>query len=245
MSEKAAKYQKIKDFVKEGILSRNFTDQIPSENQLAEKFEVSRMTARRALTELEREGSVLRISGKGTFVRQHRHYTSGFFRVRPFRKWAEDLGATLRTDLLKAETIEPSPAIAEMLKYDGFVIYLCKLNYLDEVPVRYSIRYLRADYCGGILFEDLSQESIHDILLNKYNLPMTKITQSMTAQGLNEELAGLFHEDPGFPVFFFQRLVFSHDYPITYVEYTMRGDMAFQDTFQPQLDSADYGRPGK
>jgi DNA-binding GntR family transcriptional regulator len=74
---------------------------------------------------------------------------------------------------------------------------------------------------------------------------MTKITQSMTAQGLNEELAGLFHEDPGFPVFFFQRLVFSHDHPITYVEYTMRGDMAFQDTFQPQLDSTDYGRPGK
>jgi len=245
MPEKAHKYQRIKGYIKNGILNHNFTDQVPSENQLAEKFEVSRMTARRALTELELEGSVRRISGKGTFVRQHRHYTSGFFRVRPFRKWAEDLGAILRTEVLRAEVITPPSAISEMLKYEGDVIYLCKLNYLDEVPVRYSIRYLRADYCAGILFEDLSQESIHDILLNKYNLPMTKITQSMTAQGLSAELAELFNENQGVPVFFFQRLTFSHDNPITYVEYTLRGDMAFQDTFQPQFDSGDYENPGR
>ena len=239
------KYLIIKNFVKDGILSRNFTDQIPSENQLAEKFEVSRMTARRALSDLEMEGSVVRISGKGTFVRKHRHFTSGFFRVRPFRKWAEDLGATLRTEAIKAEAIEPPAAVSEMFNYDGLVIYLCKIDYLDEIPVRYTIRYLRADYCAGILFKDLTRESIHNILVNEYNLPMTKITQSMTAQGLSTELAKLFNENKGFPVFFFQRLVFSHDTPITYVEYTMRGDMAFKDTFQPQVDSADYGNPGR
>ena len=49
MKNKYPKYEKIKDYVIKGIKSRNFTDAVPSENQLAEKFGVSRMTARKAI----------------------------------------------------------------------------------------------------------------------------------------------------------------------------------------------------
>jgi GntR family histidine utilization transcriptional repressor len=43
-------------------------DKVPSENQLAESFGVSRMTARRALSELVTEGVLVRSQGIGTFV---------------------------------------------------------------------------------------------------------------------------------------------------------------------------------
>lgn len=43
-------------------------DRIPSENQLAKQFCVSRITSKRALTELARAGVVTRIRGKGSFV---------------------------------------------------------------------------------------------------------------------------------------------------------------------------------
>ena len=43
-------------------------DAVPSENQLAEKFAVSRMTARRALSELTENGVIERIQGAGSFV---------------------------------------------------------------------------------------------------------------------------------------------------------------------------------
>src|SRR6185437_10191467 len=46
-----------------GIASR-----VPSENQLAAEFKVSRMTARRALLELAHEGWLVRSQGLGTFV---------------------------------------------------------------------------------------------------------------------------------------------------------------------------------
>ena len=240
MTKKAPKYQKIKQYVLQGIASRNFTDGIPSENQLAEKFSVSRMTARRALNDLEREGSVERIPGKGTFVRRSGHYTQGFFRVRPFQKWAEDLGATLRTEVLESRIVDPPEEVAETLEYREQMIRLRILNYLNDVPVRYAVRYLRADHCAGILWENLAENSIHDILINKYRLPLTRISQSMTAVGLPEELAGLFGEDPGFPVFYFQRVAYSAKTPMTYVEYFMRGDMAFKDTFTPMLEIADF-----
>ncbi len=239
MAQKSHKYLKIIKYIKKGIDFKSFTDAIPSENQLAEKFGVSRMTARRALVELALEGTVERIPGKGTFVRKHRHYTSGFFRVRPFRKWAEDLNAELRTEVLQAELCDPPKAIASKLDYNGDLILLEILNYLDGIPVRHSKRYLRADYCAGVLWEDLSDKSVHEILIGKYNLPLTKISQTMTAIGLPAELADLFQEQPGYPVFYFQRIAYSEQIPISYVEYTMRGNMAFEDTFSPHLEPQD------
>lgn len=52
------------------------SDKVPSENQLAEGFNVSRMTARRALTELVNEGFLFRSQGLGTFVSDHRPMSS-------------------------------------------------------------------------------------------------------------------------------------------------------------------------
>ncbi len=238
----APKYQTIKNYLIEGIKSRSFTDAVPSENQLAEQFGVSRMTARRALSDLEREGSVERIPGKGTFVRKREHFTRGFFRVRPFRKWAEDLHAALTTRALEAKIIPAPEKIAKFLKGCDQVVFLRILNYLDGKPVRYAVHYLLADQCAGLLMEDLERESIHDLLINKCNLPLTKISQSMTAIGLPREIARLFDAAPGSPFFYFERITYSFDRPVSFVEYYMRGDMAFKDTFTPDLDQADFSR---
>ncbi|MDG0969252.1 MAG: GntR family transcriptional regulator [Porticoccaceae bacterium] len=56
----------IEDRISSGILAVG--DLVPSENQLAERFSVSRMTARRALKELADEGSLSRSPGLGSFV---------------------------------------------------------------------------------------------------------------------------------------------------------------------------------
>lgn len=240
MTRKVHKYLAIKRYLLQGIAAQSFTGAVPSENQLADKFSVSRMTARRALDELEREGSVERIPGKGTYVRQNRHYTRGFFRVRPFRKWAEDLDAALTTRVIESKIVEPPADIAGKLNCDGPVIFLRIMNHLDGKPVRYSVRYLNGEQCAGILWENLEEESIHDILINKYRIPLTRISQTMTAIALPEDLAALFGDAPGIPVFHFARLVFSYERPVTYVEYYMRGDMAFHDTFTPHLDRSDF-----
>lgn len=44
-------------------------DRIPTERELCEKYEVSRITARRAVQELERRHYVYRVKGKGSYVR--------------------------------------------------------------------------------------------------------------------------------------------------------------------------------
>ncbi len=244
MKKKYPKYEKIKDYVIKGIKARNFTDGVPSENQLAQTFGVSRMTARKAIDAIEREGFVERVPGKGTFVKKQ-HYTTGFFRVRPFQKWAEDLNVVLTTEVKEARVVDPPADVSIQLETGDPMIFIRRLWYFDQKPVRYEIRYLRPDICAGILWEDLKNESIHSILINKYQLQLTRISQSMEAIVLSDETAPIFDVQPGYPVFYIKRTIYSFDDPVTYVEYYMRGEMAFRDTFSPQFDPTDFSNSQK
>lgn len=47
-------------------------DQMPSENELADQYDMSRQTVRQTLSELVQEGRLYRIQGKGTFVSEER-----------------------------------------------------------------------------------------------------------------------------------------------------------------------------
>ena len=64
------RYQQLKEMIIERISNGELrpADRVPSENELVESMNVSRMTANRALRELNDEGYVERVAGKGTFV---------------------------------------------------------------------------------------------------------------------------------------------------------------------------------
>ncbi len=67
---KPAKYSIIKQYICEHIESGEWPQnaKVPSENELTQQFDVSRMTARRALQELTEQGILVRSQGAGTFV---------------------------------------------------------------------------------------------------------------------------------------------------------------------------------
>lgn len=64
-------YQQISDELKKNIITKKIQsgEQLPTEKELSDTYKVSRITAKRALTELEQLGMVTRTRGKGTFVK--------------------------------------------------------------------------------------------------------------------------------------------------------------------------------
>lgn len=64
-------YEQIKDGIRKAIYDGEFQngDMLPSVRQLAKDLNVSAITTKRAYIDLEHEGFVYTISGKGTFVR--------------------------------------------------------------------------------------------------------------------------------------------------------------------------------
>lgn len=69
------KYQKLKEYIIETITSEKLKpdEKIYSENELSEKFGISRHTVRQAIGELVSEGWLYRVQGKGTFVNRVEH----------------------------------------------------------------------------------------------------------------------------------------------------------------------------
>ncbi len=65
-------YKQILDDLVEDIINGTYkeNDQLPTELELSEKYNVSRITSKRALTELETIGLISRTRGKGSFVKK-------------------------------------------------------------------------------------------------------------------------------------------------------------------------------
>src|SRR5260221_7062345 len=68
------RYYQLKEIMRERVRSGEWKpgDLIPSERELGEKYGISRMTARQALTDLGNEGLFYCEQGKGTFVSQRK-----------------------------------------------------------------------------------------------------------------------------------------------------------------------------
>jgi GntR family transcriptional regulator of arabinose operon len=64
------KYHQLKEFIRDQIRRGELTpgQQLPTENILAQQFQLSRHTVRKALGDLEKEGWISREQGRGTFV---------------------------------------------------------------------------------------------------------------------------------------------------------------------------------
>lgn len=64
-------YEQVKDGIKEAIMNGELKahDLMPSVRQLAADLSVSMITTKRAYTDLERDGFIYTVAGKGTFVK--------------------------------------------------------------------------------------------------------------------------------------------------------------------------------
>jgi GntR family transcriptional regulator of arabinose operon len=67
------KYQMLKEYISDLIVNNilGTGEKIPSENELADRFEISRHTVRQAIGEMTNEGWLYRVQGKGTYVNQN------------------------------------------------------------------------------------------------------------------------------------------------------------------------------
>jgi GntR family transcriptional regulator len=217
--------------------THHIKDRIPSENELAKAFKVSRMTARKALDELHNEGYVERIPGKGTFLKNRKPYSHQFFRLHPFSENAEVHNVKTASKIVDSNLVATDHDLAARLEYHH-AVRVRRVHHYDENPVCFEDRYLRADICGAIINEDLEEESIHRLLIHKFSLPLTKVWQRLEALALPKEIAGFLEVAPNDPALLMRQTTFSFKKPISHVNYFMRNDFyVFEDTFEPRSDA--------
>ena len=140
---------------------------IPSEAELGEAYQVSRVTVRKALAELTREGLLRRMQGKGTYVCAPRLKTN-LREVTSFHEACLMMGCTPGTKVISAQTVHAQESTREALSLqEDEAVEIVRLRLADGVPVmletnRFSMKYddLLHEKLNGSLYHLLSQQGV-------------------------------------------------------------------------------------
>ncbi|HEY4600304.1 MAG TPA: GntR family transcriptional regulator [Cerasibacillus sp.] len=197
-------YIQISEDLRTRILSGEYKngDQLPSENDLAEQFGVTRTTIQRSLAILVNDGIIEKIHGKGSFVR-----------LRPVRKNIWNF-SSFSTYAKKANQVP----VTEVINHEIFTVN--QTNFLKLVRLRgfkqsdhnqwitLDTSILNLDMFPSLEEYDFSRLSLYDTLQNKFNTTPDHARLNVKAILADNKLMNYFGLDTPAPLLTVQGYVF-------------------------------------
>ncbi|MDR6756485.1 phosphonate metabolism transcriptional regulator PhnF [Mycoplana sp. BE70] len=215
-------WQQIYDHIL-GLIESNFLtpgSQLPGENHMAEKLGVTRITLRRALQQLQREGHLTARKGVGIFVRS----LPSVFTVRDDRPFLENFNAggkkvVTQTLVLCRETAATTAARKLALGDDEEIIRLCRIRSADGHPLYVNTKIFPASRFPDFESVYLRQQSVTDVFraygITKYHRHETRVSGGFASP----DEADMLKLTPGTPVFRVNAI--NHDEQSRPIEWTL------------------------
>jgi len=228
-------YNQLKELLRKQILDGTYpsSSRMPSESELGDLFQVSRITVRQALGDLQKEGLIFKIHGKGTFVAKPK----AFQNVSTLQGLAESLshqGYEVINQLHSVKIINADTRIAErlQLREGDKVTEIKRVRLINREPVSLEISWLTNEIGEKLQKSDLVTRDIFLILENDLQLNLGHADLAIDAVLADSELATALHVEEGSPVMRIERLTHTIDgTPIDFEFLYYRGD-AFQYRFR-------------
>jgi len=225
-------YYQIKQSIKSWILNREYNpgEKIPSENELAGKFSVSRLTVRQAISQLVQEGFLNSKRGEGTFVTNNENLINSF--GLEFSGYMDDLFyqvSNVKAKSVEMEKIKASRLVREKLELDDEkeeVVQIRRVRLLRDKPFAYTINYLPVEIGMKISDKELYKSPLLKIMEQKLDIHFTEAFQIMEATFANQEVAGFLGISPGSPILYLERIMYTKGKkPVEFVQSSHRGDI--------------------
>jgi GntR family transcriptional regulator len=216
-------------------------EQIPTEAALCERYDVSRTVVRQALSDLERQGLLTRIKGKGTFVAAPK---VSEFVAQSLTSLHEDLaarGEQLETRVLRLEVEPVSPHVAEMLQLPETeqIVLLERLRLLNGKPLVLTTAHMPYSLCAPILDLDMTHRSLFETYERELGFKLHRGTRAIEARLASNKIAQDLGIQEGAAVLIFTGVTHLEDgRPLEYFVGIHRGDRSrFEvELFRPPHD---------
>lgn len=186
-------YYQLKQILLAGLQERALAPgaRLPGDHELCHTYDVSRTVVRQALAELETEGVIERVKGRGTFVAQAK--TSEHL-VQSLTGLFEDVaarGSRLRSEVRRQEVVPADEQVASQLDLQPGdpVIMIERLRFVDAEPWVLVTTYLPHDLAPGLVEDDLTEQSLYALLEHRYGVALTHGRRRVEAAVAGDPLA--------------------------------------------------------
>lgn len=211
------RYQQLKDLIIERIASGELqaSDRVPSEHELVESMNVSRMTANRALRELHDEGYVDRIAGRGTFVSDLRSQ-SHLVAVQNIADEIAARGHRHSCVVIRQSRQHARGEIAKALHVSQGtdVFHLLLVHFENGSPIQVEDRHVLAEFAPACLEQDFDQETPSAYLTSI--APLQEAEQVVRAVMPNAAVRNHLKLGADEPTLVIVRRTWSNGHPVTF-----------------------------
>lgn len=194
---------------------------VPSETKLMQQYNVSRITARKALDELSNEGYLYKVQGKGCFVKDNLE-TQSLSKICGYTEEITRLGMVVTRKVLKAEIIPCFSKRSHELQIpiESKLYMLKRIYYADGKPLCLTTAYLPYQYFQAIEQYDFSLTSLYHIIENRYLYKITRSKLNLEAVSADEDTCLHLKLKKGTPLILFRSVTYglikNKEVPIEY-----------------------------
>jgi GntR family transcriptional regulator len=202
-------------------------DQLPTEDSLIARFEVSRITVRRAIQNLVSRGLVEIRRGKGTFVAAPK-ITQELTELSGFVEDMHAIGRKPTARVISKEVVTADSTVARHLALTKGerVVRIRRVRLADGIPLSFDETYLPLEIGRKIITNNLKVEPIFSLLERKYDIPLFEAEYKLEAVAAEAEIAAALRVKQGSPIFRIERTSYSTgNQPVDYEKLYYRGDL--------------------
>ncbi len=224
-------YSQLKELLRARILDGCYAphSRMPSENELGQTYGVSRITVRQALGDLQKEGLIFKIHGKGTFVAKPKAFQN-VSTLQGLGESMKQMGYEVLNKLRSLRHVPASALVAERLRVDEgrTVTEIRRVRLINREPISLEITWLPRAVGEKLEKADLVTRDIFLILENDCGIALGHADLAIDAVLADSDLTQALNVEEGSPIMRIERLTHTADgTPLDFEHLYYRGD-AFQ-----------------
>lgn len=175
-------YYQLEQVIQEMINSNelNEGDKIPTEEELCEIYNISRMTVRHAIAGLVNSGILIKKKAIGTFITSRKH----LFQLSELHSFTDDMkkrGFNVTNTVLEKKIIKVDENLKNTFNINKIskILKIKRLRKINNEPLAIEISHIPLSIFSGIENEDFSTGSLFNIFEKKYNQRLSHSEQSL------------------------------------------------------------------
>lgn len=192
--------------IKSNIVSSKMEvgSKLPTEEEICKAYDISRSTVRAAIYELEKDGLIARVRGKGTFVSNGKMKRK-MEKVYSFSHQMEMNNKKPTSKVLEFTKVEATPELAKIfeLPMNSMLYNIKRIRYADKVPLLVETTYIPVTMYPKLEIDNIENKSLYDSLRNEAGIIPYEAEEVYESVVMKNELCKLLecpHGSSGFRI---------------------------------------------